>query len=230
MRLPKSIIISTVCAIILTGCNFSLATPTFTPAPTETRTPIPSETPIPPSVTPTETPTLTPSTTPSITPTHTPTWTPSITPTETPTPTATAWGYIPDNAIIIYLTLIGSGGPVACGDSLVAIMIGVNKSGNLEQDIKVAVDTLFSIGQSAYGLYNATYPSSMRAGEIRVNQGEATVQLHGSYVKPKDRCDAMRYRDQLWNTIKQFDKVDRAIPRVGGAVLGDLLAAIKGDG
>jgi len=109
-------------------------------------------------------------------------------------------------------------------------MIGVNKSGNIEKDIEMAVNALFSIGQSAYGLYNATYPSSLRAGEIALTKGEARVQLKGSYVKPKDACDAYRYRAQLWNTINQFDEVQRAVPMIGGAALGDLLSAVKGDG
>ncbi len=224
-------------AVIISGCGSDLfkpklvlvAAPTLTPSLTSqySATPEPTETPIP-SETPTETPTLTPSDTPTITPT----WTPSVVPTETQTPTVTPWGKIPENAVVVYLTLIGSGGPVACGDSLFAVNSGYVKSGDTAVDIANAVNMLFSMGQYSGGLYNATYPSSLRTqpGDITIQNGEATVVLSGSYVKPNDKCDAMRYRDQLWATIRQFDEVNRAIPRYNGAVLGDLLSAVKGDG
>lgn len=204
-----------------------VAAPSLTPSLTSefTETPEPTAT-YTPSLTPTETPSLTPSDTPTITPT----WTPSTVPTDTQTPTPTPWGKIPENAVVIYLTIIGSGGPVACGDSLFAINSGFIKSGNVETDITNAVNRLFSIGQYSGGLYNATYPSSLRVNSVELQGKEAVVTLQGSYVKPKDKCDAMRYRDQLWSTIRQFDEVDRAIPRYNGAVLGDLLSAVKGDG
>ncbi len=198
-------------------------TPSLTRAVTET--PIPTNTVIP-TETNTPTPTKTATLTPSLTFTFTPTWTPTITPTATIEPSPTPWGYIPDNAIVIYLSIIGTGGPIGCGDSIIPVMIGVNKSGNVEQDIKIAVDRLFSIGP----VNNSTYPSSLRAGEVTIKGGEATVQLHGNYVKPKDACEAHRYREQVWATIRQFEGITWATPMKSGAPLGDLLSAVKGDG
>jgi hypothetical protein len=196
--------------------------------PSITKEPTPTVTPIPPTATPTptqtDTPTLTPSTTPS--PTEMSIATPTETPTTTPT---TPLGYIPENSIVIYLTHLSTGGPVACGDSLIPVMIGYNRTGDITKDIQLAIDTLFSMGQYFGPLYNATYPSSLRVGGVSIQKGEAVVDLAGSYIKPENACDASRYRAQVWSTIQQFPEVTRAIPKVGNALLGDLLA-IYSDG
>ena len=144
----------------------------------------------------------------------------------TPTPPVS----LPENAIVIYLTHLGTGGPVACGDSLVAIMTGYHRTGNIEKDIQLAVDTLFSVGQYSGALYNATYPSNLRVSGVFLEKGEAVVELDGSYAKPENACDASRYRAQVWTTIQQFPEVNRAIPKVRGALLGDLLAVYSDSG
>jgi len=235
LRLTLIIILLVLLGMAVSGCTASIfkprlvivPAPTLTPSLTSQYSATPDYTAtFTPSTTPTETPTLTP----SMTPTFTLTWTPTITPTDTTTPTPTPWGQLPENAIKVYLTLLGTGGPVACGDSLFAINSGFVKSGNIELDITNAVNALFSIGQWSGNLYNATYPSSFRVGSVNLKGNEAVVMLQGSYVKPKDACEAMRYREQLWATIRQFDEVKRAIPKYNGAVLGDLLSAVKGDG
>lgn len=195
--------------------------------------PVASDTPMPPSNTPSPEPTNTPTFTFTSTPTQTvtPSETLSSTPTESPTSTPTTpLGHIPENAIVIYLTHIGTGGPVACGDSLVALLTGYIRTGDIEKDIQLAIDTLFSVGQYSIGLYNATYPSNLRFGGMTLSKGEAVVELGGSYVKPKDSCDASRYRAQVWATIQQFPEVNRAIPRHKNALLGDLLALYSDSG
>jgi hypothetical protein len=90
-------------------------------------------------------------------------------------------------------------------------------------DIQIAVNALFSTGQYTLGFYNATYPSSLRFSGATIENGEAVVDLGGTYVKPGDACDASRYRAQVWTTIQQFPEINRAIPKVRGALLGDLL-------
>ena len=109
-------------------------------------------------------------------------------------------------------------------------MTGHIRTGDIEKDIQLAIDTLFSVGQYSIGLYNATYPSNLRFGGLTLSKGEAVVELGGSYVKPKDSCDASRYRAQVWATIQQFPEVKRAIPRHGNALLGDLLALYSDSG
>lgn len=184
---------------------------------------------------PSATHTLEPSTTPSATPTATPS--PTVEPSATPSPTETAtltpapWGYIPEDAIVFYLTSVGTGGPIGCGDSLVRLTTGRIRSGDLAADLKVALDTLFSAGQYVGGLYNATYPSSLKVGEVEFNTstGVASVYLAGSYVVPESSCDASRYRSQVWATALQFKQITRFIPWVGNSLLGDRLA-IYSDG
>jgi len=172
------------------------------------------------SATATEVPTETPTASPTSTETPTPT------PTETLTPTTVPWGYIPENAIIFYLTSVGTGGPIGCGDSLVKLSTGQIRTGNLAADLKVALDAIFRSGHYVGGLYNATYPSSLQVGGVDFNQttGVAIVQLSGSYSKPESACDASRYRSQVWGTALQFDEIARFIPWVGNSLLGDRLA------
>ncbi len=220
-------------SVVLTACASQTATtPTSTlPPPTLTQRPTLTETQIPPSPTSTTTNTETPIPTSTYTNTPTNTPTPSLTPTETPTDTPEpVTAYFPENAIKFYLTHIGTGGPVGCGDSLVALATGHLRTGNIETDIKLAVDTVFSIGQYSGDLYNATYPSSLRVGGVVLENGVATVELGGSYQKPKDACDASRYRAQVWSTILQFPEVTRAIPTYNNALLGDLLAVYSDSG
>lgn len=208
--------------------------PTATVTDTPTVTVPPTSTQIPPTltftITPTDTSTPTPS--PTSTPTDTPTatLTPSETPTETPTDTpAPAWAN--PNAIRIYVTHLGTGGPLACGDSLVGISSGFlrSESGDVEQDIITAINTLFASGQKVGAFHNATYPSNFRVSDVefKKSSGSAVITLSGSYVKPSDYCDAKRYREQVWATARQFPEVNRVtIFLDDGKLLGDLLYAV----
>jgi len=209
---------------LLSACE-----PKPSPTPTTPFVP-PTKTSVPTTATFTETPTLTSTLTSTITATSTTTTsTPTDTPTITLTPTRTAY-VIPENAIMAYFTIIGTGGPVACGDSLYAIYTGRDRTGSVEEDIRIALDAIFSSGQYVGALYNATYLSSFKVGDVSFNisNGTATISLAGIYVKPESYCDARRFRDQVWATARRFPEVKRAVITVrGGALLGDLLYAIQ---
>jgi len=228
------------CALIITfallaACKSTAAAPpTVTPVP-PSATPIPpTETPVPPTNTPTPTFTDTPTATPTTTPSDTPTPTPSetSTPTETPTNTPVPSGYIPENAILIYFVHIGTGGPIGCGDSLIPLTTGLYLTGDIKQDIKLAIDRMFASGQYSGPLYNATYTSNLSVSSVdfKKSSGLATVQLNGSYTRPKDSCDASRYRSQVWATALQFPEVNRFTPWVADKLLGDLLAVYSDGG
>jgi hypothetical protein len=180
------------------------ATPTFTP------------------VTPTETPTSTPTETATPIPTNTQTLTPSETPTNTPIPPT----YIPENAIVIYFTHIGTGGSVGCGDSLVPLRTGLYRTGDIEQDIKLALDTLFKAGQYSGALYNATYTSNLHVSGVDYHKSSGHVEIifNGTYNKPKDACDASRYRAQYRATVLQFEEVSNMTVWRNGLLLDDLLS------
>ncbi len=219
--------------VLLATCTSTPpAIPTVTPVPPSATPVPPTETPVPPTSTPTPTSTDTPTATPTDTPT--PTETPSVTstPTETPTNTPVPSGYIPENAILIYFVHLGTGGPIGCGDSLIPLTTGLYRTGDVEQDIKLALDRLFTSGQYSGPLYNATYTSSLSVSSVehKKSDGRTTVQHDGSYVRPENSCDASRYRSQVWATALQFPEVTRFTPWAGNALLGDLLAVYSDGG
>lgn len=120
---------------------------------------------------------------------------------------------------------------MACGDTLVGISSGFlrSDSGDVEQDIVTAVNTLFASGQKIGAYHNATYPSNFRVSDVdfKKSSGSAVITLSGSYVKPGDYCDATRYREQVWATARQFPEVNRVtIFLDDGKLLGDLLYAV----
>jgi len=118
----------------------------------------------------------TPSATFTITPTDLPTLTntPSPIPTETDTPeptfteipSETPIGYIPENAIFIYATILGTGGNVGCGDDLIKLYSGHIRTGDVKADLTTALNTLFNAGQYAAGFLNATYPSNLQVVDV----------------------------------------------------------------
>lgn len=230
-------------AVLLSGCEFSLSPATTTPTSnidltvtsaiatvnagfTQTAESIAL------SATATSTITLTPTSTTTFT--YTPSITPSITPTETPSPTNTRapGDPIPENAIVAYFVKIDTGGPVGCGDTLVPILTGYYRTGNTVEDLRAALNYLFSASNYVLGLYNATYTSSLQATEIEFHQGQgsAITKLTGSYNEPITKCDAHRYRAQVWSTAYQFDEIKDFTPYVGGKLLGDRLYAVMLNG
>ena len=225
----RLLIIVVLSASFLSACTQSTPVPpTATVKPSETS--LPTETPIPPTatftVTPTETATETPTASPTKTPTETltPTETPTETPTDTPVP---AWAN--PNAIRIYVTHVGTGGPNACGDTVLGISSGFLRTSSVEEDIKIALNTLFASGQNVGGFRNSTYPSSFRVDSVDFNKskGTAIITLQGSYTKPADYCEGRRYRDQVWATARQFPEVHNVtIWLSNGTLLGDLLYAV----
>ena len=218
-------------ATVLAGCsqaavNQNLASPTVAVEPTLQPTQPPTATLPPPTATdtapaPTATPTLTPQ------PLPTDTATPSSTPTETaPPPTPSG-----DQAIYIYLVQTGTGGPIACGDSLIKINTGLWRTGDNATDIKTALRSLLVKVKNLAGLYNPVYLSNMSVTsvEFRPNTGETRVDLTGSYVRSGDRCDDGRVHDQIWSTIRQFPGIKgNPVVTLNGNLLGDILATAPG--
>jgi len=207
--------------VVLSACN---GVPFQAPTATTTALP-PTNTALPPTATSTNTATLTliPTDTPTATITPTPTDTPTITPTPTNTPYV-----IPENAIMMYFTILSTNGPLACGASLYPVYTGNVRTGNTEEDIRIALDRLFASGQYFGSLYNAVYPTNFRVQSVDYNNssGNAIIVLKGGYVKPADYCHSRWYREQIWNTARRFPEVNRvSIYLENGILLGDLLAA-----
>lgn len=141
-------------------------------------------------------------------------------PTRTPEPAPT----INPNGVVYYLILLDTGGPFACGDSLIPVNSGIKKTGDVEQDIINALNALFSLKSEYSGnLYNALYKSNLKAKRVEMSGSTATVYTRGTVVKPKDDCDKERFRLQVFVTVESFGQVSNAIIYANNALLGDLL-------
>jgi hypothetical protein len=125
-----------------------------------------------------------------------------------------------------YLILLGSGGPDGCGDTAVPVKIGILPTGDVREDVKTALNSLFAAGVKYEGnLYNATYQSRLRVESVdfKKSSGQMKVYLTGKFVKPKDDCDKKRYHAQVWETVYQFPEIKRVDLYIGKYLLGDLL-------
>jgi len=144
-----------------------------------------------------------------------------------PTPTAAAISVPQGEGIYYFLVSENTGGPFGCGDSLLYIYPGIERTGDAEVDITNALNALFSNKHQYYnGLYNPMHASSLRVSDVDVfpDEPESKVWLVGDFARPKDKCDSLRMRAQVWETIEiQFPEVQHAVIRVFGALLGDLL-------
>lgn len=214
---------------IITSCSSADQVQEASPTPPPTNTPIPpTVTPVPPTLTPTATYTNTPTTSPTATGTNTPTSTSTSTPTSTATQTLTPEVKVNtgSNLIVRYLVHQGTGGSAGCGDSLVPVSADHLRTGDVNEDVKLAINSLFKTGTKYVGdLYNPLYQSKLRATDVKLKKstGNVTIHLTGSFTKPKDDCDKLLYRAQVWDTVRQFPEVKHATIWLNQYLLGDLL-------
>lgn len=204
--------------------------PTSTAAP-PTETPLPTNTPVPPSATPTVTPTLTASATSTITPspTNTPTYTPSYTNTSPPSPSDSIGGSV-ENAIKIYFVLPPVGGAAGCDATAIGVGIRQSRSNDIANDAKIALKQLLSNkSEYAFGLYNPLSRSNIKVDNVKFDRstGLITVNLRGTYSKPKDDCDNTRVKAQVWSTVKQFRGVKATNIYLNGIPFGDRVSNDK---
>lgn len=127
-----------------------------------------------------------------------------------------------------FLIIPDNGGPFACGDGL-AYFYSYQKTHTSEEDIEVALNALFSVGTEYVGnYYNPIHQSSLRVKDVDFDNGRPTIRLGGTFVKPKNKCEAERIHLVVWKTASQFSSVtSRPIIFVNNALLGDLLQAIQ---
>ncbi|MFC1923258.1 hypothetical protein ACFLY4_08210 [Chloroflexota bacterium] len=229
MKTSKFIIGLILLLVTMAAC--SSASPTQlvnTPQPpTSTRIP-PTSTPLPPTLTATATGTYTPTASETPTPTSTPTSTSTPVPTSTPTqtPTKRVQVGLPEGIIVKYLVHQGTGGSTGCGDSLIAVSADFLRTGDVREDVKIALNSLFSIRTQYVGiLYNPLYQSKVRVNSVSFNKSarNVTVHLTGPFTKPKEDCDKLLYRAQVWDTARQFPEVKHATIWMNEYLLGDLL-------
>jgi hypothetical protein len=124
-----------------------------------------------------------------------------------------------------YLIHLGTGGPVACGDSLVGIVVG-RRTGDPEKDVATALRSLFSTPKYQGGLYNPLSSSKFRIQGVRYNarNKEIAIDLSGKLVRPNTYCEIARARTMVWATAQQFPEISHAIIMMtNNILLGDLL-------
>jgi hypothetical protein len=125
-----------------------------------------------------------------------------------------------------YLIHLGTGGPVACGDSLVPMHVS-QRTGDVKKDVATALKSLFATGKYSGGLYNPLASSKLKVRRVEYIPANKNAQvfLGGRLVKPTTYCDIARSRAMVWATAQQFTEVRHATIWLGSALLGDLLAA-----
>jgi hypothetical protein len=125
----------------------------------------------------------------------------------------------------VYYIQLNTGGPIACGDSLIKANTGVRRSGDLKADVATALTRLFTKQKFIGGLYNPVYLSNMSVTSVDFEDytGTVKIQLDGTYVRSGDRCDDRRVHDQIWTTVRQFKDVKIVYILLRTALLGDLL-------
>lgn len=216
------------------GCSSPTPAPTVVPP---TNTPLPSETPLPPTPTPlppTDTP-IPPTDTPTLLP-PTATETSMPTATATPTPTATtvpaAGGTIVPAAsgstVTIYFIQLKTGGPIACGDSAIGVSSGVKRTGDTARNVAEGLRVLLATKSKTVGtLYNPLYASSIKVDRVFLEGDLIWVYLRGTYKLPKDDCDNLRVKAQIWLTIRQFSDVKRTNIFLNDIPFGDRVSNDK---
>jgi hypothetical protein len=129
----------------------------------------------------------------------------------------------------MYLIQEGTGGPI-CGDSVIPVSSGVERTGSVESDISSALKQLFSI-KSAYvgGYLNSLYRSRLRVNNVKFNSknGLINVDLQGSYQPTGDPCDNSRVKAQIWSTIRQYQEVKATNIYLDGIPFGDRVSNDK---
>jgi hypothetical protein len=155
---------------------------------------------------------------------------PILTPPPLPTPAPVPTQSEEEKALGLkyFLIIPDNGGPFACGDGIAYFYSG-KKGNGIEDDIKVALNALFSVESEYVGnYYNPIYKSNLRAKSVKVENGGATIYLRGTFVKPMSECEAERIHTQVWRTASQFSEITkRPIIWVNNVLLGDLLEHIQ---
>lgn len=230
---PRAFLCLMMASVLLGACSSTTASPqTALPSPTEQLATTPTAIPVEPTATDTPTQENTATATATLAPSATPSLTPTVAPSETSTPedtpTVTAAPPTPsgEDAIYIYMIQIGNGGPIACGDSSVPINTGVWRTGDMESDVRTALQRLFVKQQFIAGLNNPAYLSNIQVDSVNYKafQGILSIRLSGTYVRSGDRCDDRRVREQVWSTIRQFSGIKTIDILLNGNLLGDILA------
>lgn len=178
---------------------------------------VPTETPLP---TATETPTVLPPTE-----TATPAPTATVTPTERPTETI---GEMLKSRIVFYLILPEHGKNDACGDITTEPIISKRyRTGDVLQDVQIALNMLFSVSAKRYGVYyNALWDTNLKIASYKYLPKSDEMQIDFTGYLPIENlsnCDKHGIREQIWKTFYHY-KITQKIFTFNGKFLIDQLS------
>jgi len=134
------------------------------------------------------------------------------------------------DSVWMYFIQLDTGGSVGCGDSVIAVGTGVERSGNIANDVKAGLAKLLATSGKYFGtLYNPLDPSNIRVESVKFNRdnGLITVNFRGTYKPSGDDCDATRVKAQIWSTIRQFSGVKMTNIYLNGIPFGDRVSNDK---
>lgn len=150
-----------------------------------------------------------------------PVLTPPAPPTQAAAPTASISG------LKYFMIAPDTGGPFGCGDGLVYFSSGIKQKGSVPENIKAALNALFSVKTKDFGkYYNAVYNNHLKVRSVDFDpvSGKAVIHLGGSIPKPPNECESRRIHGQIWETARQFHGVKSIGIWLGNVPLGDWLA------
>ncbi|GEM_PF-5025747 len=103
----------------------------------------------------------------------------------------------------------GSTDVIGCGDSVVAASTSSIVTNDVEANIKMALNDLFSITDSEFGkggMYDSLYQSKLAVASVTVTDGVAVVKITGQKLLGGE-CDDLRFVAQIERTVTQFPEV-----------------------
>jgi hypothetical protein len=129
------------------------------------------------------------------------------------------------DSVQVYAVVLDVGGPVGCGDRLVALERRVPRT---PRPLAAAMKQLLALEAQPAGnppLYNALAQSALSFDSAAIDaQGVATINLMGQ-LQLGGVCDVPRVREQLRATALQFPTVREARFFINGVPLEDLLSS-----
>ena len=147
-----------------------------------------------------------------------------VPPTSTSVPPTTAAEQM-IKIVLIELEGNGQSGPlVGCGDSAIPINVTIPSTQGV---LRAALEKLFSAKQQFYGesgYYNALYQSDLEVASVRIEQGNAIINLTGT-IMLGGTCDAPRVQAQIEQTALQFSTVSDVTVFVNDVPLEDVLSS-----
>lgn len=111
--------------------------------------------------------------------------------------------------IVNYFFILGTGGPLGCGDSIFYNNTGQVRTGDLERDIATALQKQLSNRAEYVGdLYNPLHKSNLKVNGVDFDpaSGHVAISLNGSMSSTYD-CEAKRMGEQVLYTLSQFPEV-----------------------